>query len=99
MLLGREREQATLHELLDTARAGRSAVLALTGEPGIGKSTLLDYAAGCASGMRVLRARGLPSEAQIPFAGLFELLRPALGSLDAIPAPQAEALASALALR
>src|SRR6185503_7117990 len=43
--------------------------------------------------------RGVPSEAQIPFAGLYELLRPALGALDRIPGPQASALESALALR
>src|SRR4051812_48650015 len=49
--------------------------------------------------MHVLRARGVQSEAQIPFAALFELLRPALGSLERLPAPQAAALESALALR
>ena len=49
--------------------------------------------------MRVLRARGVESEAQVPFAGLLELLRPALGALDRIPEPQAEALGGALALR
>lgn len=99
MLLGRERERQAIERLLDEARGGRSGVLALVGEPGIGKSALLDCAAELANGMRVLRARGVPSEAQIPFAGLFELLRPALGCLDRIPAPQAAALESALALR
>ncbi|MGZ4353034.1 MAG: ATP-binding protein [Gaiellaceae bacterium] len=99
MLLGREREQQALAGLLEEARAGQSGVLALVGEAGIGKSALLDRAAELANGMRVLRARGVPSEAQIPFAGLFELLRPALGCLDRIPAPQASALESALALR
>jgi hypothetical protein len=49
--------------------------------------------------MSVLRAGGVQSEAQLPFGGLFELLRPALGSLGRIPAPQAEALEGALALR
>ena len=48
--------------------------------------------------MRLLRARGVESEAEVPFAGLAELLRPALAALDRIPAPQAEALAGALAL-
>jgi DNA-binding CsgD family transcriptional regulator len=48
--------------------------------------------------MRILRARGIESEAQIPFAGLAELLRPVLTSLGRIPAPQAAALAGALAL-
>jgi DNA-binding CsgD family transcriptional regulator len=99
MLLGRDREQEELDRLLETARSGESAVLALVGEPGIGKSALLDYAAEEASDLVLLRARGVVSESQIPFAGLFELLRPALGYLDRIPEPQAAALESALALR
>ncbi len=99
MLLGRGEEQLTLVRLLEDARAGRSGVLAIVGEAGIGKSALLDYAAEHADGMNVLRARGVQSEAHIPFAGLLELLRPALGSIDQIPAPQAMALESALALR
>ena len=99
MLVGRDRERRALERLLGEARDGRSGVLALVGEAGIGKSALLDCAAERAGGMRLLRARGVQSEAQIPFAGLFELLRPALGCLEAIPRPQAAALESALALR
>jgi DNA-binding CsgD family transcriptional regulator len=99
MLLGREPEQAALERLLGDARAGRSGVLALVGEAGIGKSALLQYAASLTAGTRVLRARGVASEARIPFSGLFELLRPALDHLDGIPGPQANALESALALR
>src|SRR3954465_14225064 len=78
---------------------GAHGVLALTGEPGIGKSILLEWAAEHAEGMHVLRARGVQSEAHIPFAGLFELLRPALASLERLPAPEAGARESALALR
>ncbi len=99
MLLGREREQKVLGGLLQDAREGRSAVLAIAGEPGIGKSALLAFAHEQAHGMNVLRARGVQSEAHIPFAGLFEVLRPALACMDQIPAPQAAALESALALR
>ena len=99
MLLGRDQEQLALVRLLQDARSGRSGVLAIVGEAGIGKSALLDYAAEHAGGMNVLRARGVQSEAHIPFAGLFELLRPALGAVDQIPGPQAAALESALALR
>ena len=98
MLLGRDQEQLALVRLLQDARAGRSGVLAVTGEAGIGKSALLGYAGEQAGGMNVLRARGVQSEAQIPFAGLFELLRPALAWVDQIPGPQADALGSALAL-
>ncbi len=82
------------------ARAsGSSATLAFVGEPGIGKTVLLDYAAERAGDMQVLRARGIETEAQVPFGSLLELLRPALVMIDRIPAPQAVALESALALR
>ena len=99
MLLGRDREQLALVRLLADARAGQSGVLAVVGEPGIGKSALLEYASDQAAGMKVLRARGVQSEAHIPFAGLFELLRPAIPWIGQIPGPQAEALGGALALR
>ena len=99
MLLGRDHEQLALVRLLQNARAGNSGVLAIVGEAGIGKSALLAYAGERADGMKVLRARGVESEAHIPFAGLFELLRPALPLIDQIPGPQAAALESALALR
>ena len=99
MLLGRARERQEIGDALTRARSGVSATLALAGEPGIGKTALLDYAAGEAAGMRLLRARGIESEAQIPFASLLELIRPALPMLGKIPAPQAAAMESALALR
>jgi DNA-binding CsgD family transcriptional regulator len=99
MLVGRDQERQALDRVLAEARQGRSAVLALVGEPGIGKSSLLDAVAEGAIGMRVLRARGIESEAQVPFGGLLELLRPALSAVDRIPPPQAAALESALALR
>jgi DNA-binding CsgD family transcriptional regulator len=99
MLVGREDEQRRLAALLDTARAGRSQVLAVVGEAGVGKSALLDDTAAGAGDMTVLRARGVQSETHVPFAGLFELLRPALGHLDRLSRPQAVALQSALALR
>lgn len=99
MLLGRDHERQEIERALAQARSGASATLALLGDAGIGKTALLDYAAGHAAGMQVLRARGIESEAQIPFGALLELLRPALGMLDAIPEPQAVALEGALALR
>src|SRR5579859_5328908 len=99
MLLGRNRERQAIVSALDRARAGESATLALVGEPGIGKTALLTFAAEQAEGMRMLRARGVQSEAQIPFAALLELLRPALGLLGRIAEPQAAALEAALALR
>src|SRR5947208_2850031 len=101
MLLGRDRERHELDAALAGARLNRSAILVVAGEAGIGKTTLLEHASEQArlAGMRVLRARGIESEARVPFAGLLELLRPALPALDRIPAPQAAALEAALALR
>lgn len=99
MLLGRTGECGRLDDLLQQTRGGASGVLVLAGEPGIGKSALLNYAREGATGFTVLEARGLEGEAELAFAGLADLLHPLLGFLDAIPGPQAEALAGALALR
>jgi DNA-binding CsgD family transcriptional regulator len=99
MLVGRDRERREIEAVLEQARSGASATLALVGESGIGKTALLEHAAELATGMQILRARGIESEAQVPFASLLELLRPALALLDAIPQPQAAALEGALALR
>jgi hypothetical protein len=99
MLVGRDEERCAVESALERARSGQSVTLALLGEPGIGKTALLDYAAERADGMQLLRARGVESEARIPFASLLELLRPALGMLETIPEPQAVALGGALALR
>jgi AAA ATPase domain len=98
-LKGRKAEQEAINTLVQEARAGRSGVVSLVGEPGVGKSALLDDAAVVAgSATAILRARGVQSEAQIPFAGLSELLRPALQCLDRIPKHLAGALEGALAL-
>jgi len=99
MLLGREQERLALDRVMATARLGGSAVLALIGEAGIGKTSLLEYAAENAAGLQLLRARGVESETNIPFAGLFDVLRPALGVLSRIPPARAATLESALALR
>ncbi len=98
MLIGREAERRVVGRLVAGARVGTSGVLLISGEPGIGKSALLAEATALAADLRVLRARGTESEREIPFGGLLQLLRPALGELDHIPAPQRDALAAALAL-
>jgi DNA-binding CsgD family transcriptional regulator len=99
VLPGRESEQQEIDRVLARARSGESATLALIGEAGIGKTALLDAAAARAGGMQVLRARGIESEAQIPFASLLEVLRPTLATLEQIPRPQAAALEAAFAMR
>src|SRR5688500_5432585 len=98
MFVGRERERARIDRLLEDARAGRSGTLLLHGEAGIGKTALMRWAIGQATGMRVLRARGIETESDIPFAGLAELVTPLLDRLDDIPEVQARALRGALAL-
>src|SRR3954463_5725196 len=98
MLRGRRAECRELDRLLETMHAGRSAVLVLRGEAGIGKTALLDYIAGHAEGCRVLHAVGVESEMELPFAGLHQLSAPLLGGLERLPPPQREALATAFGL-
>ena len=76
MLPGRAREIARVNGLLGAARAGHGGTLVIRGEPGIGKTRLLEHAAEQATGMTVLEARGVESDAELAFAGLFDLLRP-----------------------
>src|SRR3954451_12751670 len=98
MFVGRGRERARIDRLLEEARAGKSGALLLHGGAGIGKTALRRWAIGEATGLRVLRARGIETESDIPFAGLAELVTPLLGRLDDIPEVQARALRGALAL-
>jgi len=98
MLLGRDRELAQLGHMLDEARSGPSSTVIVHGEPGIGKTALVDAVARMASGFTVLNARPLEAESELPFAGLADLLRPLLGLLDRIPPPQAAVLSGALAI-
>lgn len=101
MLVGREHERQVMRSLTAAARVGEGGTLLVLGEAGIGKSALLRAAAdeAAAAGMRVLRAQGVEAESEIPFGGLLQLLRPVIGHLDGLPAPQADALGAALALR
>ncbi len=98
-LLDRRGERAAVDRVLDQARAGSSAVLVVRGEPGIGKTALLGYAAGRALGFRVVRAWGVESEMELAFAGLHQLCVPMLGRLEQLPGPQRDALAVAFGMR
>jgi DNA-binding CsgD family transcriptional regulator len=98
MLVGRDAERRILDELVAAARDGRSATLVLRGEPGIGKTALLGYAELGAGGMTVLRSVGIESEHELPFAGLHQLVRPCLGLVDRLPAPQAASLRGAFGI-
>ena len=99
VLIGRKTERAALQALVDGAVGGTGGALLLTGEPGMGKTMLLDEAVErVGSSLTVLRASGRESDADLPFAVLGELLRPAEAEIDELPGPQASALRGALGL-
>ena len=100
MLVGRSRERHLIEGLVAGARLGRSGVLLLVGEAGIGKTTLLGHARDTAGpDVLILTAGGTEVERDVPFGGLSQLLRPTEEELDALPGPQAQALGVALAMR
>jgi AAA ATPase-like protein len=98
-LVGREVELRTLDDLVDGAR-DQGAALVLRGEPGIGKSVLLHVAKerAQARAMLVLSTTGTQMEANLPFAGLHQLLRPILARTDRLPGPQRDALLGAFGM-
>jgi DNA-binding CsgD family transcriptional regulator/tetratricopeptide (TPR) repeat protein len=98
VLQGRRSECAVLDSLLYSVREGRSAVLVLRGEAGIGKSALLEHLSAGAVGVRVAQAAGVDSEMELPFAGLHQLCGPMVDRVDHLPGPQRDALATAFGL-
>src|SRR5215813_1129278 len=98
-LRGRRQEMAVLRALLDGVRRRRSGALVVRGEPGIGKTSLLEAALARTEGVRIVRVGGVESEMELAFAGLHQLLRPLLEFLPRLPEPQAEALSAAFGLR
>jgi DNA-binding CsgD family transcriptional regulator len=97
-LLDRAGEREVLDRLLENVRGGQSAVLAIRGEAGIGKTALLQYVAEQASGFRVVQVTGVEAEMELPFAGIHQLCGPVLLQLDVLPRPQRDALSVALGL-
>ncbi len=97
-LLGRQPEIEVLDRVLAAVHGGRSAVLVVRGEPGVGKTALLEHAISSASGFRVARAVGIESEMELPFAALQQLCAPMLDRLGRLPGPQREALEVAFGL-
>ncbi|MEA2294336.1 MAG: hypothetical protein QOE86_1975, partial [Solirubrobacteraceae bacterium] len=98
MLRGRRDERAVLDGLLDEARAGRSGVMVLRGEAGVGKTALLEYAAGSASDFRLVRTAGVESEMELALAALHQLCAPVLDRLERLPGPQRDALETTFGL-
>jgi DNA-binding NarL/FixJ family response regulator len=98
VLVGRSAEMATIGRVLAAAREGRSGLLVVHGEAGVGKSALLEQAVENADEFTVLRGVGIESESELAFAALHQILRPVLDRMERLPAPQAAALQAAFAL-
>jgi DNA-binding CsgD family transcriptional regulator len=98
VLLGREAEKGTLARLVAAAADGISGALVLYGDVGMGKTTLLGFAAEVDPDIRFAKIAGIETENQLPFAGLHRLLLPFLGGLDDLPSNQRNALTAAFGL-
>src|SRR5579862_1561934 len=94
-LFGREREREVLDRLLDGARGG---VLVVHGEPGVGKTALLEYVADAAREFQIVRTFGVEADIELPFAGVQQLCYAFLDLLDNLPKPQHDALTVAFGL-
>jgi Cdc6-like AAA superfamily ATPase len=90
--VGRKHELARLEELLTTVRGGGSAALVVQGEPGVGKSALLDQISTSAEGFKVVRAIGVEGEVDLPYAALHQICRSMTEPVSALPQPQSDAL-------
>ena len=97
-LIDRRAEKQALHEVLDSVRAGMSGALVLRGEPGVGKSALLDYAVERAADLQIVRTVAVESEMALGFAAVHQLLVPFLPGVDRLPEPQRRALGVAFGL-
>lgn len=99
VLLGRRAECALFDRWQDAVKAGRGGALVVLGEPGIGKSALLDHMASTTVGFRVVRAAGVEAETELPFGVLHQVCAPFLATLEHLPGPQQDALSAAFGLR
>jgi DNA-binding CsgD family transcriptional regulator len=97
-LINRHSECAILDGVVEAVRAGESRALILSGEPGVGKTALLEYLHGQASACHVVRVAGVQSEMELAFAALHQLCSPVLGNLQGLPLPQRDALRTALGM-
>jgi len=97
-LVGRDAELKRLEELVTTVREGGSAALVVRGEPGVGKSALLEQLIASASRLRVVRAVGVEGEIDLPYAGLHQLCRSMEDTIGGLPQPQSDALDVAFGL-
>ncbi len=98
-LHGRETECSRLSETVAAVRSGESRVLVVRGDAGVGKTALLDYVVESATDLRVVRALGVESEMELPFATLHQLCAPLLEGVDGLPGPQRDALETVFGIR
>jgi len=97
-LVGRQREQAVFERLLDSARDGRGGLLVVHGDPGVGKTALLEYAVEAGQDFRVARTSGVEGEMELDYAALQRLCSPLLEFTERLPGPQRDALGVAFGL-
>jgi DNA-binding CsgD family transcriptional regulator len=97
-LLGREREREAVERLLDAARRGHGGVLVVRGEPGVGKTALLEDAVLRAPEFHVARTSGVEAEMELPYAALQQMCSPHIELMERLPEPQREALGIAFGL-
>ncbi|WP_433281456.1 helix-turn-helix transcriptional regulator [Pseudonocardia xinjiangensis] len=98
MLLDRRSEREVLDRVVADLRRGESRALVLGGDAGIGKTALLEYVAGRATGCQLVRAGGVEAENELAFAALDQVCAPMLDRLPQLPGPQREALSTAFGL-
>jgi len=97
-LLGRRREFAVLERLLDTARGGHGAIIVVHGDPGVGKTALLELTIEVGEDFRVVRTAGVEGEMELDYAALQQLCAPIMGFAERLPDPQRDALDVAFGL-
>jgi DNA-binding CsgD family transcriptional regulator len=97
-LIDRHAEQAQLTQLVEAVLNSESQVLVVRGDPGVGKTALLDFLADAATGCRILRVTGVQSEMELAFAGLHQLCAPIMSRTGLLPVPQHQALRVAFGL-
>jgi len=97
-LLGRKRELEAIDRLLDSARGGRGGVLVVHGEPGVGKSAVVEYELEDARDFRTLQTAGVDAEMELAYAALQQLCSPVLDFMEGLPEPQRDAVAVAFGL-
>ena len=97
-LVDRHSEQERLLRLVAAVGSGDSQTLVVRGDAGVGKTALLDFVVGEATGCRILRVAGVQSEMELAFAGLHQLCAPILNRSGGLPLPQQEALRVAFGL-